>query len=252
MREMNMITEPVQTSRALLTWQRPLEQDCSEQGNSRQRYAVAELVKFGEGLEFSYKNDLDPKNNLDSAKKAGFRGYPGLALDSEHGSGKATDILKRRLPPNYRPDFKEFMERFGLSPAAYFSILSLLAYTGARLSSDSFGISETFDGFNHPFRYVFDIAGYRHYRENVLDLDEDEAVLFRPEPGNQDDPNAVEIVRQNGGRVGYVNRMQARTVLRWLRHGNIEAWVFRINGRSVYPRLFVMADIEPNSQRTHA
>ena len=141
---------------------------------------------------------------------------------------------------------KEFLKRFGLSPEAHFSILSLLAYTGARLSSDSFGISETFDGFDHPFRYVFDIAGYRHYREHVLDLDEREAVFFRPEPSNQDDPNAVELVRQNGGRVGYVNRMQARTVLRWLQHGNIEAWVFRINGRSVYPRLFVMADIEPN------
>ena len=48
-------------------------------------------------------------------------------------------------------------------------------------------------------------------RENVLDLDEREVVLFRPEPGNQDDPNAVELVRQNGDRVGYVNRMQART-----------------------------------------
>ena len=248
---MNLITEPVQTRRALLTWQRPLEQNYSEQGNSRQRYAVAELVNFGEGLGFSYKNDLDPKNHLDSAKEAGFRGYPGLALDNEHESSKATDILKRRLPPNYRPDFKEFLERFGLSPEAHFSILSLLAYTGARLSSDSFGISETFDGFDHPFRYVFDIAGYRHYRENVLDLDEREVVLFRPEPGNQDDPNAVELVRQNGDRVGYVNRMQARTVLRWLQHGNIEAWVFRINGRSVYPRLFIMADIKPNCQRTH-
>ena len=249
MREMNMITEPVQTRRALLTWQRPLEQGSSEQGDSRQRHAVAELVKCGEGLNFSYKSDLDPKNNLDSAKEAGFKGYPGLDLDSEHGSSTATDVLKRRLPPQNRPDFKEFMERFGLSTEAYFSILSLLAYTGARLSGDSFGISETFDGFDHPFRYVFDIAGYRHHRKNVLDLDEDEPVLCQPEPANRDDPSAVEVVRQNGARVGYINRMQTLPVLRWLKHGNVDAWVFRINGRSAYPRLFVMADVEPNCQK---
>ena len=245
MREMNMITEPTQTRRALLTWQRPLEQEESEQDDSRRRFAVAELVKYGEGLGFSYKNDLD------LALEAGFKGYPGLPLlDREHESSRATDVLKRRLPPQNRPDFKEFMERFGLSPEARFSILSLLAYTGARLSSDSFGISETFDGFDRPFRYVFDIAGYRHYSEGELDLAENEPVLFRPEPANPDDPNAVEVIRQNGARVGYVNRMQTGPVLRWLTHGKIDARVFRLNGRSVYPRLFIMADIVPNCQRT--
>ena len=243
-----MITDPIQTSRALLTWQRPLEQLSPGQGTSRQRYAVAELVALGAGLGFSYKSDLDPDNNLDSARGAGFRGYPGLALDVEHAPSKSTDVLKRRLPPDYRPDFNEFKERFGLSPAADFSLLSLLAYTGARLTSDSFGISETFDGFDHPFRYVFDIAGFRRYWQNAPDLDIGEALVFRHEPSNKYDCNAVEVVRKTGIRVGYVNRMQAPAVLRWLEHGNIESCVFRINGRSLYPRLFVMADIEPNCQ----
>ena len=211
---------------------------------------MAELVESEAGLGFSYKSDLDTENNLDSARGAGFRGYPGLALDLEHGPSKSADVLKRRLPPDSRPDFNEFKERFGLSPVAQFTLLSLLAYTGARLTSDSFGISETFDGFDHPFRYVFDIAGYRHYRENALDLDKGEAINFQPEPSNQNDHNAVEVVRKTGVRVGYVNRMQALPVLRWLQHGIIRAWVFRINGRSVYPRLFVMADIEPNCQWT--
>ncbi len=239
-----MITEPIQTRRALLTWQRPLEQN----GPPRRRFAVAELVECGEGLEFSYRNDQE----FAFASDAGFKGYPGLALDNRHESSTATDVLKRRLPPRNRPDFKEFMERFGLSPEAHFSILSLLAYTGARLSSDSFGISETFDGFDRPFRYVFDIAGYRHYSEGELDLAENEPVLFRPETANPDDPNAVEVVRQNGARVGYINRTQTGPVLNWLAQGNIDARVFKLNGRSVYPRLFVMADIEPNCQRTHA
>ena len=235
-----MITDPIQTRRALLTWQRPLEQN----GPPRRRFAVAELVECGEGLEFSYGNDQE----FAFASDAGFKGYPGLALDNRHESSTATDVLKRRLPPQNRPDFKEFMERFGLSPEAHFSILSLLAYTGARLSSDSFGICETFDGFDRPFRYVFDIAGYRHYSEGLLGLAEKEPVLFRHEPTNPDDPDAVEVIRQNGARVGYVNRMQTDPVLHWLEHGNIDSRVFRINGRSAYPRLFVMADIEPNCQ----
>ena len=238
-----MITEPIQTRRALLTWQRPLEQ---QDESPRRRFAVAELVKCGEGLGFSYKNDPE----YDLASEAGFEGYPGLALGGKHQSSTATDVLKRRLPPQNRPDFKEFMERFGLSPEAHFSILSLLAYTGARLSSDSFGISETFDGFDRPFRYVFDIAGHRHYPEGVFGLAENEPVLFRHEPANPADPNAVEVVRQNGDRVGYVNRMQTGPVLHWITHGTIDARVFRLNGRSVYPRLFVMADIVPNCQRT--
>lgn len=242
MREMNMITEPIQTRRALLTWQRPLEQN----GPPRRRFAVAELVKCGEGLGFSYKNDSE----FALASEAGFEGYPGLALGGKHESSTATDVLKRRLPPRNRPDFKEFMERFGLWPEAHFSILSLLAYTGARLSSDGFGISETFDGFDRPFRYIFDIAGYRHYSEGLLGLAEKEPVLFRHEPTNPDDPHAVEVIRQNGARVGYVNRMQTGPVLRWLTHGKIDACVFRLNGRSVYPRLFIMADIVPNCRRT--
>ena len=239
-----MISDPIQTRRALLTWQRPLEQN----GPPRRRFAVADLVECGEGLQFSYRNDQE----FAFASDAGFKGYPGLALGGKHECSTATDVLKRRLPPQNRPDFKEFMERFGLSPEAHFSILSLLAYTGARLSSDSFGISETFDGFDRPFRYVFDIAGYWHYSEGELGLAENEPVLFRPEPANPDDPNAVEVVRQNGTRVGYVNRTQTGPVLNWLAQGNIDARVFRLNGRSVYPRLFVMADIEPNCQRTHA
>ena len=237
-----MITDPIQTQRALLTWQRPLRQ---QDDSSRRRFEVGELVKDGEGLGFSYKEDLDP------ATEAGFEGYPGLPLAREHESDRATDVLKRRLPPLNRPDFNDFKEQFGLSQKAHFTVLSLLAYTGARLSSDSFGISETFDGFERPFRYVFDIAGYRHYQEGIPDLAENEPLLFRHEPTNSVDPHAVEVTRRNGARVGYINRLQTGPVVRWLTHGTIDARVFRLNGRSVYPRLFVMADVVPIYQETN-
>ena len=120
------------------------------------------------------------------------------------------------------------------------------------MTSDSFGMAETFEGFDRPFSYVFDIAGYRRHQGEVPDLHIDEPMVFRHEPANKNDPNAVEVVRRDGIRVGYVNRMQAQPVLEWLTHGHIDARVFRINGRSVYPRLLVMADIDPDYQKSCA
>lgn len=236
---MLLITDPIQTRRALLTWQRPLEQM-----GSRNRMEVAELLECGEGFEFSYLAD----EYLIRAKRTGFIGYPGLPLNAEHDPATATEVLIRRLPPPTRPDFNEFVETFGLSRKAQFTQLSMLAYTGARLVSDSFGIAETFEGFDRAFRYVFDIAGYRRYRNDVLDLAVGEPVIFRHEPENPNDPDAVVVVRSSGARLGYVNRIQSRPVLQWLTRGTIEAHVFRLNGRPAYPRLFVVADVQPSCQ----
>ena len=239
----DMITDPIQTRRALLTWQRPLEQP-----GSRDRFAVAELLQCEGGVAFSY---LDEKG-LAPALGTGFSGYPGLALGDSHEADTALDVLIRRLPPRNRPDFHDFMETFGLSPQADFSGLSLLAYTGARVTGDSFGVTETFEGFDRPFRYVFDVSGYRHYRNDALDLEIDEPVVFRHDPANVYDPHAIEATRQDGVRLGYINRLQAQTVREWLEHGSIDARVFRLGGRSAYPRLFIMADIEPALQGVHA
>ena len=239
----DMITDPIQTRRAILTWQHPLEQP-----GSRDRFAVAELAQCEEGVAFSYLDEA----RLAPALETGFGGYPGLALGDAHEAYIALDVLARRLPPRGRPDFHDFMETFGLSPQANFSDLSLLAYTGARLTSDSFGVTETFEGFDRPFRYVFDVSGYRHYRNDALDLEVDEPVVFQHDPTNEHDPHAIEATRQDGVRLGYINRLQSQTVSEWLEHGSVDARVFRLGGRSVYPRLFVMADIEPALQGVHA
>ena len=69
-----------------------------------------------------------------------------------------------RLPPRVGVIFGELLERFGLPPNQNYPALTLLAYTGARLTGDSFSVSETFDGFDPPFSYVFDVAGNRHYQ----------------------------------------------------------------------------------------
>ena len=97
-----------------------------------------------------------------------------------------------------------------------------------------------------------DVSGYRHYRNDAIDLGIDEPVVFRHEPANEYDSHAVVVARQDDARLGYVNRLQAQTVRGWIERGSIDACVFSLNGRSAYPRLFVMADIEPSLQGVHA
>lgn len=228
-----MMFAPIHTRRALLTWQRPLGTE-----GRRDRHAVGELRELADGgFSFRYLDEDD----LEQARTAGFDGYPGLPQDTEISDTVAREVLMRRLPPRDRGDFGRLMERFGLVSDAPHTDLTLLATTGGRLTSDSFGVCETFEGFERPFAYVFDLAGYRHERSGDRLPIEGETVRFEPEPENQWDPDAVRICALDGTRFGYVNRLQARAVLDWLDDGPIEGDVFRVNGRVEYPRLFVQA-----------
>ena len=232
-----MIDTPIQTRRALLTWQTPLGSD-----GSRIRRAVGEIVAEGKGARFRY---LKGTPAFQTALDEGFAGYPGLPLDIDQASSDALAIFLRRLPSRERSDYAEFLQMFGLSPKAYWTGLSVLSYTGARLASDSFSFAETFDGFDRPFRFIFDVAGYRRREPDHEGLRVAERVNFVPEPTNGFDPNAVQIQRQSGAQLGYVSSVQSARVAAWLRDGAIAAEIFRINGRPVYPRLFVLADVIP-------
>ena len=231
-----MIEHPTHTRRALLAWQHPLGS-----AERRDRHAVAELVQVGSRLSFRYLDD----DELEPARQAGFTVYPGLPFDSSDLDRIAEEVLMRRLPPRSRPDFGELLERFGLPPNANYPALTLLAYTGARLTGDSFSVCETFDGFELPFAYVFDVAGSRHYQDLYDRLSPGESLHFEREPDNEFDPDAIRIERTDGTTVGYVNRLQTAAVGRWLDNDMISARVFRANVRIEYPRLFVLADIVP-------
>ena len=230
-----MIENPIQTRRALLAWQLPLDDS-----GRRDRYAVAELVQCDDGVSFRY---LD-KDSIADALIAGFRNHPGLPMDADNLDRIAIEVLMHRLPPRNRRDFKEVLGRFGLPADRDYTDLSLLAYTGARLTSDTFSVCDTFDGFEPPFTYVFDVAGYRHHRrdsdEEATDGDQ---LWFARERDNPRDRDAVRINRADGSQVGYVNRLQSEKVGVWLDQYDINASVFRINGRAEYPRMFVRAEV---------
>lgn len=232
-----IIRNPIQTISAHLVWQSPLEG-----GGSRRRLPVALLRAQPDGsVFFDYLKDTE---SYAEAVEEGFDGYTGIPLDREDTSD-AISTLGQRLPNIERPDYHEFLERFGLDESHSLSTLSLLAYTGAKMTSDSFSVSETFEGFDRPFQYVFDVAGRRHYINETPGPQPGDEVLFQREPENEHDPDAIAMVDRDGNCYGYLNACYAEAGQRWLANGQMTGTVFRVNGRSSYPRLFVFADIVP-------
>lgn len=233
-----MISNPIHTKSALLVWQSPLEGS-----GSRQRLPVALMRANDDGTVVSFRY-LFNTPDFETARSEGFQGYTGIPLDREDTSD-AINTLGRRLPNSERADYAEFLNRFGLSPEDNLPPLSLLAYTGAKLTSDSFSIADTFEGFDRSFQYIFDVAGRRHNFDATPSPQKGDTVSFCPEPENLHDTHAIALCDDDGNRLGYINTCQAAAVNTWLENGSIRGEVFRVNGRASYPRLFVIADIEP-------
>ena len=237
-----MTYELLPTQRALLVWQTPLRP--AEARGGRDHHAVSELVRKKSGkVSFRYFDDLD------AARAQGFRGYPGLRLGRKANERIGFEQLRRRLPPEQRRDYGKIFQEFGLpADVDRNDHLTLLAYTGAP-EDDSFSICETFDGFDRPFRFLFNLANVK--RDGTYDvcakLKPGEALTFKREPDNPHDPNAVKVVREANekDKAGYVNHLQAEVVGRWLDEGEITASAFKFTERSVYPRLFVNVNVSP-------
>ena len=237
-----MILSPIHTKSAHLIWQSPLGA-----GLSRRRLPVALMRASddGTGVSFEYLRDTP---EFETAVSEGFTGYTGIPLDRVDTSD-AINTLRRRLLMPERPDYNAYLERSGLNVEHGLSTLSLLAYTGAKLTSDSFSVSDTFEGFDRSFQYIFEVAGRRHYVESTPSPQIGDTVIFRAEPDNLHDQNAVAMIDTEGNHFGYVNTCQAERVGQWLQVGSITGHIFRENGRAAYPRLFVFADVIPKLER---
>ena len=236
-----LISNPLQTQVANLVWQSPKEHT---QGTGR-RYCVGRLRADpdSDDVIFSY---LAKSEDFRQAKKNGFDGYTGIPLWHKGRDTSAFSLLQRRVPPPNRPDYKDYLARFGLNIADELPPLSVLAYTGARQIGNPFSIAETFEGFDTPFQYIFDLAGRRHYAPETPNAEQGDEVFFDAETDNQHDPLAVCLKDANGQRLGYINRCQVKKVQPWARANKItNARIHRVNGRRDYPRLFVMCDINP-------
>lgn len=232
-----MIQDPVHTTSAHLVWQSPIDGS-----GSRAHLPVARLQQQENGhVSFHYLTD-SPDFAL--AQSEGFKGYTGIPLHRADTSDAISTLARRILSPD-RPDYAEYLRRFGLKVEHDLPTLSLLAYTGARLTSDSFCVRDTFEGFDRPFQYIFDVAGRRHHADATPSPKVGDRVFFKSETDNQYDSNAVALCDDTGSLYGYIDRSQSAKVSQWLLEGSVQGAIFRVNGTKNHPRLFVSADIVP-------
>lgn len=232
-----MLTDPVPTRRANLVWQR----DAGSAGG-RDRFAVGELVQLEDRVSFRYFDD----DALAVPREQGFEGFTCMPPGDDDNERLAMKLFRRRLPPSNRDDFGEFLARFGLPADWNYTDLSLLAYTGARRPGCGFSFCETFDGFEDPFSYMFDLTDVVNSLDVCSQLLPGEAVEFVCEAGDENRPSEVRVARaSDGATVGYVNRVQAGVVSQWLSDGQIKAKVFKFNTFPVEPWVLVRADVTP-------
>lgn len=227
-------------SSLILTWEAPL--GCAD----RLRWAIGTLKFQGDGqASFRYFDETEFVNfNLERTSsdlaKLGFRGYPAFKLEwgKEFVGKDVLNAFKRRLPSPDRPDFQAFKQLFRIPESVSTSDAGLLSITNARQPGDGFALVDSVIPIGASFDIVLEIVGARHYPAS----DNPRSLIGRPlalvaEPENPMDPHAVAAFDGNQ-KVGYVNRLQAKSMAEAVKNFNYKSEVCRINGTADRPRIF--------------
>ncbi|MBT2774834.1 hypothetical protein J7J47_21645 [Halomonas sp. ISL-60] len=229
-----LIEHLVEPHRLLLYWQ-------ARESKKRSRFLVGELVKREDKVVMVY--DLDSPE-LAEAKRLGFRGYPAFPMRQAEHSHQVLEAFTRRLPPRSRRDFGRYLELRALPVNTSISDFALLGYSGAKLPNDGFELVHPFDNPPEVFEVLIEIAGFRHESQlEVTDLQTGGRVQFVPEPENSFDASAIRL-ESDGRKLGYVPRGHLDMLHRMLEDGaTLEGEVFRINGTSERPLVYVLTHI---------
>ncbi|MGZ8911311.1 MAG: HIRAN domain-containing protein [Methylococcaceae bacterium] len=237
---MNRIEHVIDPERLLLVWQAP-------EGKSRNRYVVGELRQSHGKVVFRYFPDTE---EFKKASAEGFVCYPAFRKTSQEYNQSVLESFLRRLPPRKRGDFAKYLEQWRLAPHVEISDFALLGHTGAKLPNDGFSLINPFDNIEPPYEFYIEVAGFRYYQDNISihDIAVSMNAEFIPEPDNEHDSNAVRI-EVAGKKIGYVNKVQSKSFIRWLQHYSINASVERINGIRERPLIYIFGRVEPVQQQ---
>ena len=238
----NLISNPIRTSRAILVYERVdnnanrIMNLCGELWDQNGE----KLFKYYDeknGLPF-FGSDKDSLPNDGALSHVSIE-YISMPFGRKQNRTNAIDILAHRMVPAKRTDYEEYLNEHGISKSNNLDKLSLLAYTKAKLTRDSFAVYDTLDGFEGKFRYIFETLNHKPKQNLKIN---DKVTFLQDE-----NPNKVKIVlgEDPDNILGYVNQLQAGKVLEWLKSGNIQARVFMyIPIDTMYPTLFICADID--------
>jgi hypothetical protein len=233
---MTLIRKLPEPKRLLLAWQSP------KPGSSRRRWDVGELVRNttdnGAPVALRYFDG----ERLAGAFSEGFDGYPAFGL-RDRPIDDVLETLMRRLPPRRRSDFPRYLNSIGISEDAQFTDFALLGASEAKLPSDGFSVVNPFDDREERVEFISEVAGYRHLPERVAPNPGDQ-LDFAFDRNNPHDANAIQVL-VGSEPVGWVNRLQTPAFREWITDRNIEALIWRVNGSSECPRLYMRVRAGP-------
>src|ERR1700761_4644000 len=125
-KELPLLQQIIEPNQLLLTWQ----------SRGSHTYVVGELLRRPDGqiVLHYFRNDPD----FQKAQQQGFEGYPAFGIEQETHEINVMDAFQRRLPPDTRADFDDYLKYHGIDPSMKkrLSIFALLGYTGAKLPGD--------------------------------------------------------------------------------------------------------------------
>jgi hypothetical protein len=220
-----------------LVWQAPDEK------KDRTRRAVGEIFLEGSTYVLRYYRNTPDVNR---ALELSYQGYPAFDIRQELHSRDVLAAFMRRLPPRSRADFPEYLRGLRIKSDAKVSDFALLGYSEAKLPGDGFSLVDTLEDAEVPSELLLDVAGYRHQDQKLSAESIGKMVRLEPEPTNKFDSNAIQIMLE-GGRIGYVNKLQTPTVSRWLQTADVSAFVEKLNGRVDWPRAYIFLQVSEKS-----
>jgi hypothetical protein len=209
------------------------------------RYVVGELVRQSDdNVTLRYFPDTEV---FKAATDEGMQllpafGEPGL----EYSSG-VMELFMSRITSRKRSDFDLYLSTLGIEPSQKDEIsdFTLLGYGEGRLPSDGFHVVNNYSETTPPVEFVAEVSSlnFCDYVDRMEDVEINQTVRLETEQDNDADPNAVAIYLNNL-KLGYLNRVQAPAVGKWINQGLVvKGNIFRKNGLPSAPRVFVFLEV---------
>lgn len=205
----------------------------------RTRRVVGEIARVTpEKFVFQY---LENTPDFEAAKTEGFQGYPAFRLSHQRHEENVLEAFMVRLPSRKRGDFKEYLATHSLPADFAGSDFSLLAHTGGRLPGDGFEVFPDISTVQLPFDLVIEVAGTRHHGFSQLTgIEIGDLIEFRPEPTNPVDPNAIAIIHDAVGLLGYVPKPYCENLLPLILGKQVKGAICKLNGRPERRLVYVL------------
>lgn len=231
---MNKIEHIIEPKRLFLVWQ----QDFYEKDI---RCRVAELVNVAGNVELHY---LFNTEDFNFALENDFDGFPAFSIDQKKHDVGVLAVFMRRLPPRSRSDYHLFLDALRLPESAKnLSDFALLDYAEAKLPGDTFSIINAFEEVEAPCEFITEVARILHHDAKDINLVVGTEVNFIIEPDNPVEPDAVKIMIGET-HIGYVNRVQRESFVRWLRQNKVKGVIDKINGDKDKRRVKIFVTVE--------